>query len=909
MRNRPHAIKQMKKQSPLPHQELTAALQPDGLPLLEWIESPAPLADEAIALQNEVFRRQEKARDAAEWLLYLGFSEPGVSLSSSLAFWREFAGDFVRRLRLTPDLSSLRDKAEVPADPEALAAHLLQAPLMDGADYLTVDALESLWNRMAEAFRRGIARHEGSVESYFQSFRPDLHVAGRVYFHLVENKSGDAPFAFLATYTTPLDAEGRSRHLPLKHALQTFGKASRELFDLLATVHRAAAASQLVARMLENGEIFHPLAIAAAEAHTFLREVPLYESAGVLCRIPNWWKARGAGASIRVGIGEKPPSRVGMEAILSFDARLYINGAQITEAEARQMLAETEGLAFIKGKWVAADPEKLKRVLEAYELAGKLARRGELTFREALRMQLNPSAFLGLDAEADAVQIDSGQWLASVIERLEHPERIETAAPETGLKAALRPYQERGINWLWMLHTLNFGACLADDMGLGKTIQTLGFLGALRAATPKAERKASLLVIPASLIGNWTAEIDRFAPHLAYYVAHPGANPKGNLNTDDPAAIDRHDLIITTYALAQRYRWIGAHAWRYAILDEAQAIKNPGAKQSRAVKKLNSDNRIIMTGTPVENRLTDLWSLFEFLNPGLLGGAREFGKFVKEAEQDPSGYARLRRVIRPYVLRRLKTDKRVIADLPDKVEMKTFATLSRKQVALYQNLVKELERLLTDADGIQRKGLVLASLMKFKQICNHPDQYLGIDGFAEPQSGKFERLREICETIREKREKALIFTQFKEMTEPLSTFLATIFGRQGRVLHGGVPVGKRKALIAEFQNGAGYVPFMVLSLKAGGVGLNLTAANHVIHFDRWWNPAVEDQATDRAFRIGQKRNVVVHKFVTKGTVEEKIDQMLVDKADLSRQVVAAAGEGWITEMKNDELVDLFSLSL
>ena len=344
-------------------------------------------------------------------------------------------------------------------------------------------------------------------------------------------------------------------------------------------------------------------------------------------------------------------------------------------------------------------------------------------------------------------------------------------------------------------------------------------------------------------------------------------------------------------------------------MDEAQAIKNPATKQTRAIKRLQAGNRIAMTGTPVENRLGDLWSLFDFLNPGLLGNGRQFKAFCRTLKDDSQGYARLRRVISPYILRRLKTDKSVIADLPDKVEMKTYAALSKKQVALYEGLMADIAASLEQSEGIQRRGIILSSLMKFKQLCNHPDQYLGTGAFREHDSGKFARLREIGETVLAKREKMLVFTQFKEMTQPLHDLLADIFGRGGLVLHGSVAVGKRKGLIERFQNDRDYIPFMVLSLKAGGVGLNLTQANHVVHFDRWWNPAVENQATDRAFRIGQQKNVVVHKFLTRGTIEERIDAMLVEKSDLFDKVVAGSGENWLTEMDNEELLGMLRLQL
>jgi non-specific serine/threonine protein kinase len=447
--------------------------------------------------------------------------------------------------------------------------------------------------------------------------------------------------------------------------------------------------------------------------------------------------------------------------------------------------------------------------------------------------------------------------------------------------------------------------CLADDMGLGKTVQVLALLHSRKST---GEKGASLLVVPASLLANWQNEIMRFAPDLRFFIAHSSGQDGGNVEAMEGAELDSLDLVITTYSMVQRHAWLHAYVWRHVILDEAQAIKNPGTKQARAVKELKAGNRIAMTGTPVENRLSDLWSLFDFLNPGLLGSAREFAAFAKGLAKNHEGYGRLRKVISPYILRRLKTDKSVISDLPDKVEMKTWSALSRKQAILYRKLVDDLRRTVESAEGIRRKGIILSALMKLKQICNHPDQYTGTGAFDESESGKFGRLREICETIHEKRERALVFTQFREMTDPLHHFLSMLFEQEGLVLHGGTPIGKRKDIVARFQDDE-YVPYMVLSLKAGGVGLNLTAANHVIHFDRWWNPAVENQATDRAFRIGQKKNVLVHKFITKGTVEEKIDQMIEGKMKLSKEVIQEGGEAWITELSNEALMKVFSLTI
>lgn len=889
------------------NKELNLVVMPSGVMLLEWSDTPEPIDDKTRLLQEQLHRYYLSRKE--DWLLYLGFSDTRARLSDSLEFMRSFASEFVRKLIRTPDLEILRHEVEIPFDLKLCRHYLQIAPMMTGVENLGQKVLESVWRRLNKGFSSSIRQFDGTVEEFIESFSPDIHPVGRVFFHMVENKKEGPPFAFLATYSKGVGKEGTSKHLPLKYALQEYSNDSRKLLDLLSTVNRAAHKSELIKKILENGEIFHPLGISTQDAFTFLREVPLYEEAGILCRIPNWWKGKASGASLKINLGESSPSCVGMNALLEFNARLFIGDEEISEEEARSLLEESEGLAFIKGRWVAADPEKLKMVLEAYDKAKTLMNKQGFTMQEALRFQLNPERFLAAESDNLNLSISNGRWLESVMEKLADPVRIATVETDETFKAELRPYQKTGLNWLWFLHSLQFGACLADDMGLGKTVELLGFLNVLknnRKSDPHS--KASLVIIPASLIANWEQEILRFDPNLKYYIAHPEAHRSKTVETMDEKTLDSIDLVITTYALVQKYTWLQHYAWNYVILDEAQAIKNPLTKQARVIKKLTARNRIIMTGTPIENRLSDLWSLFDFLNPGLLGTAKEFKSFSQKIKNDPNGYSRLRRVISPYILRRLKTDKNVISDLPDKVEMKTYTHLSRKQVVLYEHLVRELEYAIEQTEGIQRKGLILASLMKFKQICNHPDQYLGTGAFEEKNSGKFSRLREVVETIYEKREKVLVFTQFREITAPLCQFLSEIFGREGLVLHGSVPVGKRKVLIEQFQ-GPDYVPFMVLSLKAGGVGLNLTSANHVIHFDRWWNPAVENQATDRAFRIGQKKNVIVHKFITRGTIEEKIDTMLEQKSKLSDEIIASSGEKWITELGTRELMNLFKLSL
>lgn len=885
------------------NRELNIVVMPDRALKLEWFETKENFTKSRKIIQEEIHDRF--ISEPESWLLFLGFCDKKIELSPSLSFFRKFTAFFTYKLSRTPDLELLRQNVDIPIEEHEIAPFVDSVPMVTGAEYINRDLLVDIWQNLNSSYVLLIKTYDGTVESFFKSYNPNVHIIGRIFFHLVENKESEFPFAFMATYSTGLNDKGKSRHLPLKHAITQYGDDSDKILDLLSTVHLAAEKSILISGLIETGELFHPIMWSANEAFRFLKEIPLYESSGILCRIPNWWDKKSRGATLNISMGDAKPSYVGMDAILNFNIRLFIGDMRITEKEARELLEASEGLAFIKNKWVAVDPDKLRQTLSAYDKAKLLMENEGLNIREALRMQLRPDKLIDAVEKNIDISVSRGKWLDSVLKKLRNPEKIPLVKPGKDFTAQLRSYQQKGLNWMFFLHSLGFGACLADDMGLGKTVQLLALLSVSKF---RKEKRSNLLVIPASLISNWMDEIDRFIPSLNYFVAHPDMQPDKKVPAKNEKEIQSDTLIITTYALVQKYDWIKDYGWNYIILDEAQAIKNPGTKQTRAIKKLKSKNRIILTGTPVENRLSDLWSLFDFLNPGLLGNKSEFGKFSKTLRNQPQGYSRLRRLISPYILRRLKTDKSVISDLPEKVEMKIYAQLSKKQVVLYKNLVRELERKIEEAEGIQKKGLILSSLMKFKQLCNHPDQFLGTGDYEEKASGKFERLREICTIIYEKREKVLVFTQFKEMTGPLNTFLEEIFKREGLVLHGGVPVKKRKNIIETFQSDE-YTPFMILSLKAGGVGLNLTKANHVIHFDRWWNPAVENQATDRAFRIGQKKNVVVHKFLTKGTIEEKIDQMIEAKKKLSADIITSTGESWITEMNNDELIELFNLNL
>ncbi len=882
--------------------ELVVCCSPEGVWSLEWRSADTAPSAAAGRLQEAL-----AAADADAWLVRLAFADRALVLSPGLHFLRSYLGAFADWMRRAPEIEVQRDAFICPVPTDALAAACAAVPPMDGGEYVTAETLTALWDRLVCTIRAELAAHRGSVAAFLQKLNPDLHLAGRVYFHLVENRRGSAaPFAFLATYSQVDAASGRVRHIPLQHALSEFAADQKALLNLLSTVHRAAADSALVRNLLDSGELFHPLAWQPAEAFAFLREIPLYDTSGILCRIPDWWKTASRGVQVSLSVGADKPAGFGLKAILKCRPELSIDGVPITEAEARQLLAASDGLALIKNRWVAVDPERLRRTLEAYDRLREQVEDG-LSVRDALRLQLHGEAVDGkISDEIEQPEITTGQWLAQILRRLSSPVACEKVTPAADFRAQLRPYQQQGLNWLALMWQLGFGACLADDMGLGKTVQLLALLSTQRKTD---DETPALLVIPASLLANWQAEIARFLPSLRVFILHASAQDNGKVTPPDDVTLRATDLVITTYALVVRLPWFAEQSWRMVVLDEAQAIKNPGTRQTRAVKKLQTERRIAMTGTPVENRLGDLWSIFDFLNPGLLGSPAEFTNFTKSLRDQPQGYARLRKVIAPYVLRRLKTDRSIITDLPDKVETKTFATLSRRQTVLYHQLLEELERQLEELDGIARKGLVLSTLLRCKQICNHPDHYLGTGPFLEADSGKFERLREICETVQAKRERMLVFTQFREMAPPLHDFLAGLFGRPGLLMHGGITAAKRGALVAQFQGDA-YVPFLVLTVKVGGVGLNLTRANHVVHFDRWWNPAVENQATDRAFRIGQQRDVLVHKFVVSGTIEERIDAMLEEKQKMANDVIAAGGaEAALTAMSNSELLKMFRLSI
>jgi len=873
---------------------------------------------DASALEPELAQRLQNAFacGSGHGLLQLGAGEAGVALPPVFSYWREFGARYVTALCTLPEAVSQPRKIHIPSPPDAELAWLaLAAPPMTGAEYLTATVLQSLWQELDIAFGLELSESRCGVQDFLKRRNAAWNLVGRVHFNLAENRKDDAaPFAFLATYTTRLSAHAKAQHLPLGQALGEYAGAANKdrLLSLLLPVQRASESCPWLKAMVDAGEIFHPLRWRPSEAMQLLRDVPQLESAGVVVRMPATWQTRRPPRpQVTAKVGGKVLSGVGQDALLDFRMEVTLDGEILTPAEVRALLAKSDGIALVRGRWVEVDRERLGRMMEYFGQVERTANEKGISLREAMRMLAGADVAAGDESaasEADWAQVVAGPWLADTLKGLRSPEGLAGIDPGSALNGTLRPYQQVGVRWLYLLAKLGLGACLADDMGLGKTIQILSLLLVLRSQN-RGERQPSLLVAPASLLANWASELDRFAPSLNALIAHPSALPAADFMTLAPERLRDVDLVITSYGSLLRIPWIAEASWRLVVVDEAQAIKNPDAKQTRIAKKLKAQAKFALTGTPVENRIGDLWSIFDFINPGLLGSSKEFSNFVKRLEDRPHNpYAPLRELVRPYILRRLKTDKTVIADLPNKTEVKAFCQLSRKQAALYEQAVEELTEALDDVEGIRRKGLVLSFLMRFKQICNHPSQWLGDGAWSEEDSGKWARLRDIVEVIAAKQEKVLVFTQFREMTAPLAAFLGSIFGRAGLVLHGETEVKKRKDLVRRFQEDEA-VPFFVLSLKAGGAGLNLTAASHVVHFDRWWNPAVENQATDRAFRIGQNKNVLVHKFVCRGTVEEKIDQMIESKRQLSKDLIEGGADLLLTELRDEDLLKLVALDL
>ena len=703
--------------------------------------------------------------------------------------------------------------------------------------------------------------------------------------------------------------EDRSLLLPASAVWKTGSQRVRELerdgFNprefLLASLGRASGICSGVADSLHRKR---PAGrkLDAAMAYQFLtRESMALEEAGYGIILPAWWTRRGTKTKPTIRANVKTPQMqsgggVSLATMLELNLEVAL-GDQVMTAQELEALAQLKTpLVRLRGQWVELNASEIRAALDFWN------RNEETTLKDVIRLAVGAGETPG---GFDVDGVAASGWVEDLLGQLTGRAEFQELETPEGFCGTLRPYQQRGYSWLAFLRRWGLGACLADDMGLGKTVQTLA---AIQQDRREGVEGPTLLVCPTSVLNNWRKEAARFTPDLLLMVHH---GPSRRRDAEFVEAARQHAIVVASYGvLARDVRFMAEVPWRGIVLDEAQNIKNPATRQARAARSLGADYRVALTGTPVENHVGDLWAVMQFLNPGLLGTESEFKRnyFIPiQAERDEGAAQRLQRATGPFILRRLKTDRSIITDLPDKMETKEFCPLTREQATLYEAVLREAEQALEEAEGIGRRGAILGTLTKLKQVCNHPRQLLGDNSAIGGRSGKLARLQDMLEEIIAVGDRALIFSQFAEMGGILQRHIQDTFGKEALFLHGGVSKRQRDRMVERFQDVQKGPPVFILSLRAGGTGLNLTAANHVFHYDRWWNPAVENQATDRAFRIGQTSNVQVHKFMCAGTLEERIDLMIEAKQANAERVVGA-GEGWLTELSNDELRDVLSLS-
>ncbi len=643
------------------------------------------------------------------------------------------------------------------------------------------------------------------------------------------------------------------------------------------------------------------------EAFDFLKEYAwILEDSGYRVMIPSWWTPKGRRrAKIRVKSSAQRKRKsvaqadnkglLGLDSLIQYSYELSVGGEAISRAEWEELVKAKTPLVQFRGAWMELDVKNMQQMLEFWQ-----AHADE-------KPEMDMLSFLKMSADED-LEFEHDDALREMMARFQDKSRFELIPDPPKFQGKLRDYQKRGLSWLQYLEQLGLNGCLADDMGLGKTIQVIARL--INEREENVGVRPTLLIAPTSVLGNWQKEMTRFAPHLSSMIHHGSTRHKTAKPFQEEC--DKHDLVITSYALARLdVKLLQAVEWKRVVLDEAQNIKNPQAAQTKAILKLQAEHRLALTGTPVENRLLDLWSIFNFLNHGYLGTRGNFRKSFEipiQKENDRGRTQMLKRLSEPFILRRVKTDKEIIKDLPDKVEQKVYCNLSKEQASLYEAVVKDVTEQVENSEGITRKGLVLSSLMKLKQICNHPAQFLQ-DGseFTKDRSHKLSRLTDMLEEAIESGESLLIFSQFREICDALDQFTRTSLHYPTYLIHGGTSRNKRQKMIEDFQQPETEPSVFILSLKAGGVGITLTKANHVFHFDRWWNPAVENQATDRAFRIGQTKNVFVHKFIAIGTLEERIDQMIEDKKQVADAIVGS-DESWLSNLDNNAFKELIALN-
>lgn len=752
-----------------------------------------------------------------------------------------------------------------------------------------------------------------SPEAWLNRLGEGWQQLGMLCFHLAEN-GGDAaeqaPFAFLATFVHKAGQDGSPRHAPLGLAPKLMGDDARAaLLALLQPLQQAAAEHPFLRQLIDSGAVYQPCAWDARTAYQFLECLPALEQAGIETRMVNLWRTLPPRVELEVALEPADSSHakpdgapaLNVGSLLRFIPRVALGGHHLSDEELEQLLAGDDGLVRFRGDWIRLDKDKLRALLDSWRQATRMAA-GGVPLIAGLRYLLGKrsEALPQLPPPEEGVRVVPGEQLTTALQQL------SLAAPELrltpALESTLRPYQLEGVRFLLGVTETGFGACLADDMGLGKTLQVISWLVHLHQCG-ELDRGAALIVAPASLMENWQAELRRFAPQLRVQVLHPYALSTADeyhLRTRPDWLLRRAHVALTTYGMVTRNELLQRCHFPALVLDEAQAIKNADSQRTRAVAQLSSPRRVALSGTPVENSLTELRSLFEFLTPGLLGTEKEFNALVRGLGTD---YGPLRRLVRPFMLRRLKSDPQLLPELPPRTEQAAYCLLTPEQTRLYTHEVEQLRAVITEPDPQTRLTLVLPILSRLKQICNHPAQYLGEEFYDPARSGKMLRLSHLARQIATAGDACLVFTQYRSIMPALHDVLAEAFGAPGLMLHGGTPIAERQKLVAQFSQ-AGGPPFFILSLKAAGTGLNLTRASHVIHFDRWWNPAIENQASDRAYRMGQQKHVVVHPLICRGTIEQNIHTMLTRKQAMADALLASGMESLLCHLSPQELLDL-----
>lgn len=797
---------------------------------------------------------------------------------------------------------------------EEMEAWGKECPALRGSEYVGAELMILSGQALWRTIQLEVARYGGEIDLWLESLGEHWRLIGKVIFHLSELPgTPERPFGFLATYAGKVSSEGKPQHVPLARLIQRCRAEGEEMDFFLSPLRRAAQSSAWLREWMESGRLLQAQSLSVDEACSFIREVPALRKAGLLTRMPAQWEHKlPSRVVVQVELSQRPQRAVPGRPLWEFDSCLALDGKALSPEELARIRESEGGLVSLRGKWVDVDLKKVDSLLSGWHKLKFMHAQG-IPLSGAMRLLAGMGSPLpiiretgaGMSGEegcADWSIVKAGEELAACLQSFRERGEVPT---DDQIKADLRPYQQEGVAWMWSLYRWGLGACLADDMGLGKTLQVLAFLSLTRQSSGLSDKKPSLIVVPSSLLANWDEEMRRFVPHLCRRIYH-GESATGIVPENGV------DVILTTYSLIHRRDELQEYLWDVVVFDEAQNVKNASSLQAAAAAQLKAEMKIALSGTPIENGLGDLWSLMNIINPGLLG--QSFSSFVREWDScgEAEKYGKLRRLIAPVLLRRMKSDASIALHLPPKTEVVQRCRFTRRQAQLYERLTEELrrqlfsERISKEAEQEENSGgrsaLVLKYMMKFKQLCDHPSLLNGDNIFAPEEGGKFHRLKELAAEWVLHQQKVLVFTQFREMCLPLARFLSDLYGREGLVMHGGISLEQRRRDVARFQENGG-PPFYVLSVKTAGTGLTLTQASHVVHFDRWWNPSVENQASDRAYRLGQTKPVLIHKFMVPGTLEEKIDRLIHSKKELAADVLNfdESLEKDLCRMSNDEL--------